>query len=81
MAHVIVKEKLYNRDFINARTEGFSDYVESLEPYTPEWAEAVSGVPAESPSAQAARMYASAQRAASTGAWASARARTARTIR
>ncbi len=63
MAHVVVKEKLYNTDFIHARTEGFSDYVESLEQYTPEWAEEVSGVPAES-IREAARLYANAGRAA-----------------
>jgi formate dehydrogenase alpha subunit len=59
MAHVVVEEKLYNRAFIEARTEGFSDYVESLEPFTPEWAEAETGVPAEH-IRQAARMYAGA---------------------
>jgi len=59
MAHVVVKERLYNDRFIQERTEGFSDYVESLETFTPEWAEAVSGVPAES-IRQAARMYATA---------------------
>ncbi len=63
MAHVIVKEKLYNDDFIGERTEGFSDYVESLEEKTPEWAEAISGVPAED-IRRAARMYAQAGRAA-----------------
>lgn len=63
MAHVVVKEQLYDSDFINARTEGFSDYVESLEPYTPEWAEEVTGVPAGS-IREAARLYANANRAA-----------------
>ncbi|MBZ0276251.1 MAG: molybdopterin-dependent oxidoreductase, partial [Anaerolineae bacterium] len=63
MAHVIVTEKLYNQDFINERTEGFEDYIESLEPCTPEWAEAISGVPAAD-IRQAARMYAQADRAA-----------------
>src|SRR5690606_15393620 len=48
MAHVIVKEGLYNPDFIRERTEGFDEYLESLEQYTPEWAESVSGVPAAS---------------------------------
>jgi formate dehydrogenase alpha subunit len=57
MAHVVVKEGLTNRSFIEARTEGFSDYVESLESFTPEWAEEVSGVPAED-IRRAARMYA-----------------------
>jgi formate dehydrogenase alpha subunit len=63
MAHVIVKEKLYDPDFIAQRTEGFSEYIESLEPYTPEWAEEASGVPAQS-IREAARLYASAERSA-----------------
>jgi len=63
MAHVIVTEKLYNPAFIHDRTEGFEDYVESLESFTPEWAEEVSGVPAED-IRTAARIYANAERAA-----------------
>ncbi|GAB4147973.1 MAG: hypothetical protein Fur0021_07310 [Candidatus Promineifilaceae bacterium] len=63
MAHVIVKEKLYNESFIHNRTEGFQEYIESLEEYTPEWAEGVSGVPAQS-IREAARIYASANKAA-----------------
>jgi formate dehydrogenase alpha subunit len=63
MAHVVVQEKLYDRGFIDQRTEGFSDYVESLESYTPEWAEQVTGIPAED-IRRAAHMYASAERAA-----------------
>ena len=63
MAHVIVSEQRYDADFIAARTEDFDDYVESLESFTPEWAESVSGVPAED-IRTAARMYADAERAA-----------------
>jgi formate dehydrogenase alpha subunit len=63
MAHVIVKEKLYNESFIAERTEGFSNYIESLEDKTPEWAETITGVPAEA-IRQAARMYATAKTAA-----------------
>jgi formate dehydrogenase alpha subunit len=62
MAHTIVKEELYDADFIANRTEGFNEYLESLETFTPEWAETVSGVPAES-IREAARIYAGAQRA------------------
>ena len=62
MAHVIVKEGLYDPDFIAQRTEGFQEYIESLEEFTPEWAEEVSGVPAES-IREAARIYADAGRA------------------
>ncbi len=63
MAHVVVKEGLYNSDFIALRTEGFAEYVESLEHKTPEWAEGVTGVPAGQ-IRQAARLYATAGAAA-----------------
>jgi formate dehydrogenase alpha subunit len=63
MAHVVVKEKLYDQAFIELRTEGFIDYLESLEAFTPEWAEEVTGVPADS-IREAARLYAGAGRGA-----------------
>ncbi|MGB7340380.1 MAG: formate dehydrogenase subunit alpha [Phototrophicaceae bacterium] len=63
MAHVIVTEERYDVDFIAARTEGFHAYIESLEQCTPEWAEAISGVPAEDIRA-AARMIADADKTA-----------------
>lgn len=63
MAHTIVKEELFNPEFIANRTEGFEDYLESLEEKTPEWAEQISGVPADD-IRKAARLYASAGRAA-----------------
>ena len=63
MAHVIVKEELYNRDFVATRTEGFSQYVESLEEKTPEWAAVITGVPAAD-IRRAARIYAKAGAAA-----------------
>jgi len=63
MAHVIVKERLYNQDFIDRRTEGFGDFCKSIEPFTPEYAEAISGVD-RNLIIQAARMYARAKNAA-----------------
>jgi formate dehydrogenase alpha subunit len=63
MAHVIVGEGLHNQAFVAERTEGFAEYVAGLEECTPEWAEAISGVPAEQIRA-AARMYARARAAA-----------------
>jgi formate dehydrogenase alpha subunit len=63
MAHVIVQEGLYNKGFIAARTEGFAEYADSLEDKTPEWAEAITGVPAED-IRRGARMYAQAGAAA-----------------
>ncbi|MGW8226038.1 MAG: molybdopterin oxidoreductase family protein, partial [Anaerolineales bacterium] len=63
MAHVIIKEKLYNQEFIQQRTEGFEEFVKSVEKFTPEYAEAISGVDREL-IIQAARMYANADRGA-----------------
>jgi formate dehydrogenase alpha subunit len=63
MAHVIVKENLVNTDFIANRTEGFNEFIESLEKFTPEYAEEISGVPAED-IRKAARLYAKASNAA-----------------
>jgi formate dehydrogenase alpha subunit len=63
MAHVIVKERLYNQDFIDRRTEGFEEFCKSIEPFTPEYAEAISGVD-RNLIVQAARMYATAKNAA-----------------
>jgi len=62
MAHVIINEKLYNRDFIDWRTEGFEDFSRSMENFTPEYAEAISGVDRDL-IVQAARMYATAKNA------------------
>jgi formate dehydrogenase alpha subunit len=63
MANVVVTEKLYDREFIEQRTEGFDEYIESLEHCTPEWGESVTGILADD-IRQAARMYATADRAA-----------------
>ena len=63
MAHVIIKERLYNEDFIERRTEGFADFARSMEKFTPEYAEAISGVD-RNLIVQAARMYARAKNAA-----------------
>ena len=63
MAHVIIQEKLYNQEFIEQRTEGFDDFARSIEKFTPEYAEAISGVD-RNLIIQAARMYATAEKAA-----------------
>jgi formate dehydrogenase alpha subunit len=63
MAHIIIKERLYNQDFIDRRTEGFADFARSMEKFTPEYAEAISGVD-RNLIVQAARMYAGAKNAA-----------------
>jgi formate dehydrogenase alpha subunit len=63
MAHVIIKEKLYNQEFIDQRTENFAEFAASMEKFTPEYAEAISGVDREL-IVQAARLYATAKNAA-----------------
>lgn len=63
MAHVIVKEDLVNQAFISNRTEGYEEFVLSLEKFTPAYAEMVSGVD-RGLIIEAARMYATAQNAA-----------------
>ena len=63
MSHVILKEKLYNRDFIETRTENFEEFAASMEKFTPEYAETVSGVD-RNLIIEAARMYAGAKNAA-----------------
>lgn len=63
MAHVIVHEKLTDAAFVAARTEGFAEYAASLADQTPEWAEGITGVPADDIRA-AARIYAGAKAAA-----------------
>ncbi|HEY7553255.1 MAG TPA: formate dehydrogenase subunit alpha [Candidatus Binatia bacterium] len=63
MAHVIIRERLYNQDFVARRTEGFEDFSRSMEKFTPAYAEAISGVD-RNLIVEAARMYATAKNAA-----------------
>jgi len=63
MAHVIIKENLFNKQFVEARTEGFEAFVESVEKFTPEYAEMISGVD-RNLIVEAARLYARARNGA-----------------
>jgi formate dehydrogenase alpha subunit len=63
MAHVILKEKLYNQAFIDERTENFAEFAASMEKFTPEYAETISGVD-RNLIIEAARTYAAARNAA-----------------
>lgn len=47
MGQVIVTEKLYNKDFIDNCTVGFPEYAEYVADKDPEWAEQITGVPAD----------------------------------
>jgi len=61
IAHIIWKEGLANDAFIDARTENWQTYIESLERYTPDHVEEVSGVP-EDRLREAALIYGKASR-------------------
>lgn len=62
MIHVIIKEDLINRNFIEKRTENYEEMKESVKDCTPEWAESISKVPAET-IRQFARKYATTDKA------------------
>ncbi|HET6674633.1 MAG TPA: formate dehydrogenase subunit alpha [Nitrospiraceae bacterium] len=57
LGHVLVKEGLLDRRFIDERTEGIQEWLESVEPCTPEVTEKITGVPVQLIK-QAARRYA-----------------------
>jgi len=56
LGHVIAQEGLLDRGFIEARTDGLSEWLESVGACTPERTEQITGVPAEL-IRQAARLY------------------------
>ncbi len=61
MAHVIIAEDLWNREFVQSRTEGFEEVKAAVANCTPEWAAEITGVPAET-IRQVARGYATSPR-------------------
>ena len=63
MMHVIIEEGLYDREFVDDRTEGFEELKAAVSGCTPEWVQRVAGIPAEDLEA-AARTYATAERSA-----------------
>lgn len=63
MAHVIAREGLIDRSFIENRTADADAFLEHVTQFTPEWAEEISGVPAADIEA-AALLYGRAERGA-----------------
>lgn len=47
MCHVLVTEELYDKDFIEEYAEGFDEFVATIGQNTPEWAEGITTIPAE----------------------------------
>ena len=59
MMHVIIKEELYDKEYVRDKTENFEAVKEMVEKYTPELVSKITTVPIEQ-IYEAARMYASA---------------------
>ncbi len=59
MMHIIIKEGLLNKQYIDDRTVGFEELKKTVEAYTPEYVEKITGIPA-SDLIDAAMMYAEA---------------------
>lgn len=60
--HVIVEEELYDKQYIQAMTEGFDELKVHLKEFTPEAMEPICGIPADT-LREVARAYAGAERA------------------
>jgi formate dehydrogenase alpha subunit len=60
--NVMITENLYDKKYVESRTEGFEALKKTVAKYTPEYVERISGVPAED-LRTAARMYGQAARA------------------
>lgn len=63
MAHVIEREGLVDRAFVEARTEHADEFLAHVRQFTPEWAETICGVPATDIE-RAARLFGRAERGA-----------------
>ncbi|QTA78356.1 Formate dehydrogenase, subunit alpha [Desulfonema limicola] len=63
LMHVIIKEDLYDKEFVQNRTNGFAELKTMVEKFTPEYVEQITGIPAKS-IIDAAKMYAGAKKAA-----------------
>ena len=60
LMHVIIKEGLYDKNFVENRTTGFEELKKLSEKYTPEYVESITGIPARE-LAEAARLFAAAK--------------------
>ncbi|MBI6546957.1 MAG: molybdopterin-dependent oxidoreductase [Cyanobacteria bacterium NC_groundwater_1444_Ag_S-0.65um_54_12] len=47
MAHVIIGESLYDKDFVTNWTVGFAEYAAFVKDKTPQWAEEITSIPAK----------------------------------
>jgi formate dehydrogenase alpha subunit len=61
LMHVIIKEGLHDKQFIESRTEGFDELEKMVDKFTPDYVEQITGIPAQE-LIDAARLYANAER-------------------
>ncbi|MGA1825372.1 MAG: molybdopterin-containing oxidoreductase family protein [bacterium] len=47
MIHSIIRNDLYDKEFVQKNVYGFEKLIEHIQPYTPEWASPISDVPAD----------------------------------
>ncbi len=62
MMHIIIKEGLYDKEYVESRTEGFEELKATVEQYTPEHVEKITGIPKDQ-LVEAAHLYAQANAA------------------
>jgi formate dehydrogenase major subunit len=62
LMHVVLSEEMHDQAFIDDRTEGFEEFKKTVEKYTPEFVEGITGIPAEQLVA-AAKLFAGAKAA------------------
>jgi len=60
LMNIIIKEEIYDREFVKERTEGFDSLRKAVEKYTPDYVEGITGIPARE-IIDAARLYADAE--------------------
>ncbi|MFQ5925725.1 MAG: molybdopterin-dependent oxidoreductase, partial [Dehalococcoidia bacterium] len=63
LMHIIIEEGLWDKDYVETRTEKFEELREAVKKYTPDFVERISGIPKDS-LREAAHIYASGERAA-----------------
>lgn len=44
LAHMLIDEDLYDREFVNAYTTGFDEFAAAMAPYTPQWCAQACGI-------------------------------------
>jgi formate dehydrogenase alpha subunit len=62
MCNIIIKEGLFDREYIEQRTENFDELKELVKVYTPQYAEKITGIPSEL-LIQASKLYAKTKKA------------------